>query len=546
LLPSALIRAKEEEPFGLLPSKFVIHVAQHVIDGVGQETMPSVRRIDSVFSDLWEAFQMVRRGCFGVIAFLLLWGSCGGFPGVPAVAAAEQRPNVLVILADDLGYADVGVHGCQDIPTPNIDALAASGVRCTDGYASHPFCSPTRAGLMSARYQHRFGYVTNVAYDPQNPRIGLPVEIKTVAQRLKQAGYVTGMAGKWHLGASHLHHPNRRGFEDFFGFLGGGHDYFTVDLRIPMAEGYRQPLDRNGSPEGLSGYLTDALADHAVDFIQAHRQQPFFYYLAFNAPHTPLQAPEEAIAKFAAIQDEKRRRYAAMVHRMDMGIGRVLAALQESGVRRQTLVFFLSDNGGPTFANASRNDPLRGVKGQVYEGGIRVPFLAAWPDALPQGAVYRQPIVSFDIASTALAVAGVVASSDDEGVNLIPYLAGRQTEPPHGSLFFRKDDGQEWAVRSGRWKLIGLDQGQATELYDLESDLGESSNVADQHPEIAAALAEQYAGWDTVNPKPLFPGYRVYHDRKKAFYEQMEFAPSQVTRPKSKGSAKATEAKQNR
>lgn len=426
-------------------------------------------------------------------------------------AFAADRPNVMVIMADDLGYADVGVHGCQDIPTPNIDALAASGVRFTDGYASHPFCSPTRAGLMSGRYQHRFGYVTNVAYDPQNPRIGLPVEVETVAQRIKDAGYTTGMAGKWHLGSSHQHHPNIRGFDDFYGFLGGGHDYFLVDLRIPMGEGYRQPLERNGKPEGLDQYLTDALTDHAVEFIETHRDEPFFYYLAYNAPHTPLQAPEEVLAKFDGIKNDKRRPYAAMVHQMDVGVGRVLAALDQSDLHNQTLVFFLSDNGGPSFANGSSNAPLRGNKGDVYEGGVRVPFIASWPGTLPVGVTYDKPVVSFDISCTALAVAAADSADSDEGVNLIPFLKGETTDTPHQSLFFRKDDGPQWSVRSGRWKLVAKDYGDERELYDLDTDIGESRDVLQEHPEIADRLAQQYAAWDAGNQPPLFPGYREYH-----------------------------------
>ncbi|MCH5375487.1 MAG: sulfatase-like hydrolase/transferase, partial [Planctomycetes bacterium] len=211
-------------------------------------------------------------------------------PGL--VSAAEklaehdgQKPNIVIILADDLGYSDIGVHGCADIPTPNIDSIARTGVRCTQGYSSHSYCSPMRAGLMTGRYQHRFGYENNVSYDRHNPYMGLPASEKTIADRLKEAGYTTGGLGKWHLGAAHPFHPNRRGFDFFYGFLGGGHDYFTVDLQRPVGEGYFDALQRNGQPEGLDQYLTTQLSQEAVGFIETHRAGPFFLYLAYNAPH---------------------------------------------------------------------------------------------------------------------------------------------------------------------------------------------------------------------------------------------------------------------
>ncbi len=446
-------------------------------------------------------------------------------------ARCAERPNVLVILADDLGYADVGVHGCQDISTPSIDALAARGVRFTNGYASHPFCSPMRAGFISGRYQHRFGYVTNVAYDPHNTLLGLPVDVPTIAQRLKDAGYVTGMAGKWHLGSSHLHHPNARGFDDFYGFLGGGHDYFTVDMRRAMHENYRQPLQRNGTPLGLDGYLTDTISDHAVEFVKTHQDHPFFYYLAYNAPHTPLQAPEAVLQKFADIKDEKRRKYAAMVHQMDIGIGRVLDALEDAGVLDQTLVFFLSDNGGPSSANASSNKPLRGNKGDVYEGGIRVPFIASWPDRLPRGEIYDHPVISFDISCTALAVAQAERAEQDEGVNLIPFLTGASSGTPHPSLFFHKEGGEAWAVRSGPWKLVVKDGGDVRELYNLEEDIGESRNVLETYRDVAERLAAAHHDWNADNQPARFPGYRTYHQLLGEFYETLAPDPSAGVRP---------------
>ena len=474
-----------------------------------------------------------RSACVHHFLTVALWCILACFPREVCAADADP-PNILIILADDLGYADVGVHGCEEFPTPNIDELAARGVRFTEGYSSHPFCSPMRAGLMAARYQHRFGYVSNVAYDPYNTRIGLPVKEQTIAQRLKDVGYQTGMSGKWHLGASHMHHPLRRGFDDFFGFLGGGHQYFAVDLTKAMAEGYYQPLDRNGKPEDLNGYITDVLTDHAVEFILAERARPFFYYLAFNAPHGPLQAPQEVIDKFPAIQDLKRRKYAAMVYQMDVGIGRVLAALDKKQIRNHTLVFFLSDNGGPTFANASRNDPLRGDKGDVYEGGVRVPFIGSWPGQFPQGVTFSQPVSSLDISATVLQAGGAAAMGHDDGVDLAPHVRGESPSVPHESLFWRKDDGHEWAVRSGPWKLVSLAAGKQVELYNVHHDIGESQNVIDSHRDVAEKLTAEYKRWDEHNPPPLFSGFRQYHQQKNEFYQEMQFERSNFVKPKRK------------
>lgn len=425
---------------------------------------------------------------------------------VPTVGTAAppdaRKPSIVVILADDLGYADVGCHGCKDIPTPHIDALARSGVRCTNGYVSHPFCSPTRAGLLTGRYQHRFGHENNPAYLPNDPNVGLPLDQVTIADVLRKAGYVTGAVGKWHLGAEPRFHPCRRGFDEYFGIIGGGHDYFRA---IPGdRREYFIPLQRNEKPVEEKEYLTDAFSREAVAFIRRHKDRPFFLYLAYNAPHTPLQAPADRIAAFAGIAEKKRRTYAAMVNIMDEGIGRVREALRETGREKDTLVFFLSDNGGPspvpgqtTGTNFSSNLPLRGRKGQVFEGGVRVPFLVSWPGTLPAGATYDEAVSSLDIFATSAAVGGaeLPAGLQLDGVDLRTHLKGEGKAPPHGALFWRTGGGRSYAVRAGRYKLVSTD-GKTTALFDLDVDLSEKTDCVGAYPPVAARMQEGYQKWN--------------------------------------------------
>ena len=451
-----------------------------------------------------------------LLAALLAWT-------LPTRAVAEQaprKPNVVIVLADDLGYADLGFQGSKDIPTPYLDALAKGGVRCTQGYVTHPFCSPTRAALLTGRYQQRFGHENNPVYDPDNTQLGLPLDQVTVADALKAAGYATGCVGKWHLGAAPAFHPNRRGFDHYFGLLGGGHQYFEHNTFKTDPKKARQeyfiPLRRNQEPVEEHEYLTDALGREAVAFVERNKDKPFFLYLAFNAPHTPLQAPPKYLDRVKGIADERRRTYAAMICGLDDAVGRLLGALRRHRLDRDTLVFFLSDNGGQTSLTppiGSRNDPLRGSKGQVYEGGIRVPFVASWPARMPQGATYEQPVSCLDLFPTAVAAAGgrVPDKVRLDGVNLLPYLTGETKSAPHERLFWRTGGGASYAVREGRYKL--LKQGDGTpELYDLQADTAENRNLVQQLPDIAQRLQKAYASWSAElvppkwdNPRPNKP-----------------------------------------
>lgn len=409
--------------------------------------------------------------------------------GAMEASPSHQRPNVVLILADDLGYAEIGVQGCKDVPTPHIDSIAREGVRFTSGYVSCPVCSPTRAGLLTGRYQQRFGHEFNPhGVDQAGEDFGLLKSEPTLPERLKALGYATGMFGKWHLGAREDARPTRRGFDAFVGFLGGAHPYLKTDIRGD------QPILRGDDPIAVD-FTTETFAGEAAGFIRRRRDRPFFVYLPFNAVHMPLQVPEKYLERFASIADRKRRTFAAMLSALDDGVGTVLAALREAGLERDTLVFFLSDNGGPTGSTTSRNDPLRGFKAQVHEGGIRVPFLARWPGRLPAGVTVDEPVISLDIAATALAAAGRSGTFEPplDGVDLVPFLTGNAKAPPHDRLFWRF--GPAWAIRMGDWKLASAD-GKAAALYNLREDIGESRDLAAARPQ---RVSELRAAWDAWN-----------------------------------------------
>ncbi|GIW93895.1 MAG: N-acetylgalactosamine-6-sulfatase [Pirellulaceae bacterium] len=436
--------------------------------------------------------------CVGLIAAVVI---CLG-----AVVCRAERPNILLIVADDLGYADVGFHGCKDIPTPHLDALASSGVRFTDGYVSGPYCSPTRAGLLTGRYQQRFGH----EFNPGGAKAGLPVTEHTIADRLKAAGYVTGIVGKWHLGTEETMHPLRRGFDEFFGFLGGAHSYFEA-----------RGIMRGTEPVERIEYTTDDFAREAASFIERHNGKPWFLYLAFNAVHTPMHATEERLARFAHISDERRRTYAAMTLAMDEAVGRVLEKLRATGQSGNTLVMFISDNGGPTMpgttVNGSSNAPLRGSKRTTLEGGIRVPFVIAWQGRIQPG-VYRHPVIQLDLAATALAAAGLPLDESIEGVNLLPYLDGSKSGSPHEALFWRF--GQQMAIRQGDFKLVRYDSNADTligrrnqpvtppKLYNLAEDIGETNDLAATMPDKVRELQAKWDEWNRSNVPPLWGGGR--------------------------------------
>jgi arylsulfatase A-like enzyme len=422
-----------------------------------------------------------------------------------AADTAKTKPNILILLADDLGYADLGFQGCKDVPTPNLDALAKSGVRFTSGYVSGPYCSPTRAGLLTGRYQTRFGHEFNPG---MGENIGLPLTETTMADRLKAAGYVTGWVGKWHLGNAEKFRPHKRGFDETFGFLGGAHPYFPMMMAAPVFRDNKIVEEKE--------YLTDAFAREAVAFIDRHKKEPFFLYLAFNAVHTPMHATEDRLKKFDAIEDKQRHTYAAMTLGLEEACGKVMEKLRAEKLEENTLIFFFSDNGGPTMKgttiNGSSNAPLRGSKRTTLEGGVRVPFVASWKGRLPAGKTYDHPIIQLDILPTALAAANVEVKPEWklDGVNLLPYLEGKNSGRPHDTLYWRF--GEQMAIRQGDWKLVRYDpvadgaNGKATpaKLYNLANDIGETNDLSAKEPEKAKELQTVWQKWNAELVKPLW------------------------------------------
>ncbi len=457
-------------------------------------------------------------------------------------ASAREQPNIIILFADDLGYGELSCQGNPEIPTPHIDSIANNGVRFTDGYVAGPNCSPSRAGLLTGRIPTRFGYEFNpTGAINERPGIGLPTAEVTIAETLQNAGYTTGLIGKWHQGGTADFHPLRHGFDEFFGFMHEGH-YFvpppyngvtTMLRRKTLPAGFKgrwvgnkgliyadhmggnepdydanNPITRGGQPLIETEYLTDAFTREAVDFIDRHDDKPFFLYLAYNAVHSPLQGADAYMEKFSHIEDIQRRIFAAMLANLDDSVGAVMKQLRESGLEENTIVFFLSDNGGPTRELTSSNAPLRGEKGTMYEGGLRVPFMVQWKGTIPPGQVFKKPVSSFDIFATAAANGeGVTAPPQIEGVDLLPFLTGKDTGTPHETLYWRQ--GGKAGLRHGDWKLVRMGGRKAPgkarwELYDLSRDLSEKNDLAQSNPGQLAELIELWKKMNSEMSEPLF------------------------------------------
>ncbi|MCL4683354.1 sulfatase-like hydrolase/transferase [Myxococcota bacterium] len=440
------------------------------------------------------------------------------FSGVTLLAAcgpsATRPPNIVVLVADDLGWADLGVQGSPDVETPHIDSIARNGVRFTAGYVTSPQCSPSRAGLMTGRYQNRFGFEYNFKGHWDK---GLDLDERTIGDSFLAAGYATGMIGKWHLGKVGALQPGQRGFTETLWHPNGG-------VYFPDATSGTLPgIFRGSEPAAVRLYSTDAFTDEAIDFIDRHRADPFLLYVAYATPHPPMDAKPEHLQRYAHIRDRHRRAFLAMMASLDENIGRLLGALRAAGLEEHTLVFFLSDNGGATGApriepdapiqpgrNASSNAPFRGTKVDLLEGGIRVPFLVQWKGQLPAGAVYAEPVISLDILPTALGAAGIPAPDGLDGVDLLPFLRGSRGGAPHDALYWRFDfppagaEPRRWAVRAGDWKLV-RNSAEPLALYDLAEDPSERRNLAALHPERVAALRTRWESWNAELRPPAWP-----------------------------------------
>lgn len=425
-------------------------------------------------------------------------------------AHAERKPNILVIVADDLGWGELTSQGiAKDIPTPNIDSIARNGIRFTNGYVSGPYCSPTRAGLLTGRYQQRFGHEFNPGPPTEaNQAVGLSLKETTIGDRLKSAGYATGWFGKSHLGNAPEFHPQKRGFDEFYGFLGGAHSY------VDPGQGVNAVL-KGTEPVKDPGYLTEAFAREAASFIERKKDEQWFVYLPFNAVHAPLETLEKHESRFSSIQDTKRRKFAGLLSALDDSVGTVLNKVRELNLEEDTLIYFFSDNGGPTPSITSGNGPLKGYKSQTSEGGIRVPFSVQWKGRIPAGKTEDRPVIQLDVLPTSLAAAGVEVDPawKLDGVNLLPYLKGEKTEAPHDALYWRF--GQQLAVRKGDWKLVksvadgnarsgaGKASVEEAKLYNLKDDIGEKNDLAAANPEKVKELTELWNQWNSglVDPK---------------------------------------------
>ncbi|MCO8125466.1 sulfatase-like hydrolase/transferase [Stieleria sp. TO1_6] len=465
--------------------------------------------------------------------------------------AGVSRPNLVVIVADDLGYGETGMMGNREIPTPNIDALAASGVRCTAGYVTSSYCSPSRAGIVSGRYQSRFGYDINPT-GKRNllPDAGLPTSETTFVSRLSAAGYQTGLVGKWHLGGTEAMHPLQRGFDSFYGFLHEGHFYvpgslpeqapltdsptdslavenepfenvltMVRDNRLPSGQRVRQgnlirgnyarisepaydqdnPILRGTDVITETRYLTDAITEEAVDFIQQNQSSPFCLMVCYNAVHSPMQATLADCELMQRIPDEQRRIFAGMLIALDRGVGQITSSIDEHRLRRQTLVVFLSDNGGPTAELTSSNAPLRDGKGSLYEGGVRIPMVWSMPGRLPAGVTEKRPVLSLDIAATALDLAGLPPDPNADGISLLKWI-DEPMAAGHKTIFWRMPGGKQ-ALRSDDWKVVRPGKGKPIELYQLSADLGEQRNLAASETAKLKELMNRWQSYDAQMPE---------------------------------------------
>ena len=441
-----------------------------------------------------------------LLAIVCLVASLASSLGAQIDARTKARPNVVLILMDDMGYGDIGSYGVKDARTPNLDRLAREGVRLTDAYANGANCSPTRTGLISGQYQQRWGIEWPLGSAPADSSRGLPVTGASLPVLLKKNGYATGLVGKWHLGFRQEFGPNAHGFDEFFGFMSGAVDYYTHRRGDGSADLYE-----NTTPVEVSAYLTDEITRRAVSFVDRHSAAPFFLEVAYNAVHWPFEPPDmpqserHAVTRPPGTSDlslfqgptqaipATRADYVRMLERADEGVGKILATLDRQGLKKNTLVIFTNDNGGEWL---SRNAPLSNRKSTLWEGGIRVPLILRWPGRLPANKTSAQVAITMDLTASILDATGTAVPADHklDGINILPSLSG-QSPIVERQLFWRLRPrlGQR-AVRSGRWKL--LQDGANFYLFDVANDPGERHDLTTQHLDLVRKLNAALDDWE--------------------------------------------------
>ncbi|MGT2516678.1 sulfatase-like hydrolase/transferase (plasmid) [Sphingomonas panni] len=466
---------------------------------------------------------------------LVGFGLCSSLPALAGDGDATKlrKPNIVLLFADDAGYRDFGFQGSRTMRTPHLDRLAREGTRFSQAYVTDPTCGPSRAGLLTGRYQQRFGFEENnvPGYMSANSKLdgaemGLPLAERTIADHLRARGYRTGLLGKWHQGDADHYHPLRRGFDEFYGFRGGSRSYWPYT--DPLQPSPQNKMERGfGNYREHEGYLTDALAMEAVSFIRRNRERPFFLFVSFNAVHTPMEALPEDLAAFRTLLGV-RRLAAAQMLALDRASGAILAELMANGLEGETLVVFANDNGGEVPHNGSVNYPLAGTKATFLEGGLRIPMLMRWPGRVATGRVYHQPVSLLDLLPTFLDAAGGDPSAIPglDGTSLLPYLTGNKAGRPHRTLFWKR--GARAAIRDHDWKLLRHSDRPA-ELFDLRRDVGEQRDLASRRPDILRMLFRKLFAWETKLERPLWM-LRGEYDRSDIEWMDHYRTPSETWR----------------
>ena len=442
-------------------------------------------------------------------------------------AHAQQKtkqPNVIVIVSDDAGYADFGCYGGKEIPTPNIDALAKNGTLFTDAYVSASVCAPSRAGILTGMYQQRFGFEHNISELPVKPYtqndVGMDPKIKTIGDQMQHNGYRTIAIGKWHQGDLAQYFPLKRGFDEFYGFIGGHRNFFGYKGgKAPSNELALYDNDKI-VPENTITYLTDMFTDKAISFVKENKDKPFFMYLAYNAVHVPMNAKKELMDRFPNITDPGRKAYAAMMTSLDDGVGALVKVLSTEKIYDNTLIIFINDNGAAT-GNYADNGKLRGLKGSKWEGGIRVAYIMQYPDQIPAGKLYHKMVSALDIMPTAVGAGNgkLISGQVTDGKNLIPYVNSSIKKAPHGDLFWRR--GIAAAVRSGdKWKLIRSGDINPVLLFNLKKDISETKNLAKSHPAKVKKLMAKLENWEKAVDQPHW--ISPYGDHNQIMKHRME------------------------